>query len=95
MVEENESTLGEYTYNGLGQRIIKVESGVTTTVFHYDFDGNIIGERDLAGNCIKEYLYRGSGRLALVDVATEAVYFYGNDRLGTPQITTKEETYHV
>jgi len=88
MVEENGRTLGEYTYNGLGQRIIKVESGVITTVFHYDFDGNIIGESDLDGNFTKEYLYRGSGRLALVDVATEEIYFYGNDRLGTPQILT-------
>jgi len=65
-----------------------VESGVTTTVFHYDFNGNIIGESDLDGNFMKEYLYRGSSRLALVDIATEGIYFYGNDRLGTPQILT-------
>jgi len=38
MVEENGTTLGEYAYNGLGQRMIKIESGVITTVFHYDFD---------------------------------------------------------
>ena len=33
-VEEDSNVLGEYTYNGLGQRIIK-EAGGVTTVFHY------------------------------------------------------------
>jgi RHS repeat-associated protein len=86
-VEEDSVTLGEYTYNGLGQRIIKEVDGVTT-VFHYDFDGNIIAESDESGNFDKEYLYRGSSRLALVDVETGELYYYGNDRLGTPQILT-------
>jgi RHS repeat-associated protein len=86
-VEEDSVTLGEYTYNGLGQRIIK-EAGGLTTIFHYDFDGNIIAESDESGNFDKEYLYRSSSRLALVDVETGELYYYGNDRLGTPQILT-------
>jgi len=86
-VEEDSVTLGEYTYNGLGQRIIKEVDGVTT-IFHYDFDGNIIAESDISGNFSKEYLYRGSSRLALVDLETGELYYYGNDRLGTPQILT-------
>jgi RHS repeat-associated protein len=86
-VEENSVVLGEYTYNGLGQRIIK-EAGGVAMIFHYDFDGNIIGESDLSGNFDKEYLYRGSSRLALVDASTGELYYYGNDRLGTPQILT-------
>jgi RHS repeat-associated protein len=87
MVEEDSVVLGEYTYNGLGQRIIKeVDEG--STIFHYDFDGNIIAESDASGNFSKEYLYRGSSRLALVDVETGELYYYGNDRLGTPQILT-------
>jgi len=86
-VEEDSVTLGEYTYNGLGQRIIKEVDGVTT-IFHYDFDGNIIAESDISGNFSKEYLYRGSSRLALVDVSSGELYYYGNDRLGTPQILT-------
>ena len=40
-VEENSNILGEYTYNGMGQRVIKT-AGRVTTVFHYDFRGNII-----------------------------------------------------
>jgi RHS repeat-associated protein len=83
----NSVTLGEYTYNGLGQRIIKEANG-TTTVFHYDFDGNIIGESNASGTFSKEYLYRGSSRLAMVDVGASKVYYYGNDQLGTPEILT-------
>ena len=86
-VEENGTTLGEYTYNGLGQRVIKEADGVTT-VFHYDFNGNIIAESNLDGNFTKEYLYRGKGRSAMVDVISGEVYYFGNDRLGTPQILT-------
>ncbi len=86
-VEENSVTLGEYTYNGLGQRIIKTAGGVTT-IFLYDFDGNIIAETDQTGSISKEYLYKGSSRLAMVDVLTGKMYYYGNDKLGTPQIMT-------
>jgi RHS repeat-associated protein len=81
------TTLGEYTYNGLGQRIIKNSGGVTT-VFLYDFDGNIIGESDSSGSISREYLYKGSSRLAMVDVPAGNMYYYGNDQLGTPQIMT-------
>jgi len=80
-------TLGEYTYNGLGQRIKKV-AGSIITIFHYDFDGNIIGESNASGTFSKEYLYRGSSRLAMVDVSSGEVYYYGNDQLGTPEILT-------
>jgi RHS repeat-associated protein len=86
-VEENGTTLGEYTYNSLGQRVIKEVESVTT-VFHYDFNGNIIAESDLDGNFTKEYLYRGKGRSAMVDVVSGEIYYFGNDRLGTPQILT-------
>jgi YD repeat-containing protein len=86
-VEENGTTLGKYTYNGLGQRVMKEVDGVTT-IFHYDFNGNIIAESDLDGNFTVEYLYRGKGRSAMVDFASGEIYYFGNDRLGTPQILT-------
>jgi RHS repeat-associated protein len=86
-VEENAVTLGEYIYNGLGQRVIKT-AGATTTIFLYDFDGNIIGESDSNGTISREYLYKGSSRLAMVDVPAGKMYYYGNDQLGTPQIMT-------
>ncbi len=86
-VEEGDTILGEYTYNGLGQRVIKEVDG-TVTVYHYDFDGNLIAESDGIGNFSREYLYDKESRLALVDAQTEEVYFYVNDNLGTPQVIT-------
>ena len=84
--EEDSNVLGQYTYNGLGQRVTKV-AGVTT-VFHYDFDGNIIGESLTNGTFTAEYLYLGSSRLAKVDVSTGSIYYYHNNYLGTPQLMT-------
>jgi RHS repeat-associated protein len=114
----------DYTYDDIGNRLTKTESGVTDTyayvtdtnildtvtgtdtiiythdangnitgignkiVFHYDFNGNIIAESDLDANFTAEYLYRGKGRVAKVDVRSGEIYYFGNDRLGTPQILT-------
>jgi len=86
-VEEEGDVLGEYTYNGLGQRVIKDAGGVVT-VFLYDFTGNVIGESGPDGAFRSEYLYRGEARLAKVDVATGTMSWYLNDRLGTPQMMT-------
>jgi RHS repeat-associated protein len=84
-VEEDSAILGEYTYNGEGQRVIKTADAVTT-VFHYDFNGNLIAESDETGNFVYEYLYKGGSRLALVDVVRGEIYSFLNDRLGTPQM---------
>ncbi len=86
-VEQGAITLGEYTYNGLGQRVKKVV-GSDTTIFLYDFDGNIIAEGDSTGSTSREYLYHGSNRLAMADVAAGTIYLYVNDSLGTPQLMT-------
>jgi len=66
-VEDSGVTLGEYTYNALGQRVIKEVDGVTT-VFHYDFDGLLIGESASNGIFTTEYLYQTGKLLAMVDV---------------------------
>jgi len=84
-VEEGGSTLGEYIYNGLGQRVIKYVDGVTT-VFHYDFEGNIIGESQPNGIFLNEYLYLGKIPLAIVDSTNNAIYYYLNDHIGEPEI---------
>ena len=88
-VEENGDILGEYIYNGLGQRVIKEVDGVTT-VFHYDFNGNIVGESDSSGTFTAEYLYRGKGRVGKVNVDTGTMSYYLNDRLGKPLLMTDE-----
>jgi RHS repeat-associated protein len=85
-----EQPKAEYVYNALGQRVIKTAYVPTavTTVFHYDFDGNIIGESEPDGDFTKEYLYMGSSRMAMVDVPSGDFYFYLNDHLGNPQYVT-------
>jgi RHS repeat-associated protein len=86
-VEEGLDILGEYTYNGLGQRQIKQVDGVTT-VFHYDFDGNIIAESQADGTMTVEYLHVDQSRMAMVDVATGTLYYFHNNYLGTPVLMT-------
>ncbi len=86
-VEGNGDIIAEYVYNGLGQRVIKdAETGAT--IFHYDFDGQLIGESTPQGTFIKEYLYMGKIRMAMADPEKGATYFYLNDHLGTPEIMT-------
>jgi len=88
-VEEDGSTIAEYTYTGLGQRVIKTVDGVTT-IFHYDLRGKLIAESRPDGTMTAEYLYMGKIRIAKVDVSSGNIYYYLNDRLGTPQIMTDD-----
>ena len=60
---ENSEVLGEYVYNGNGQRIKKTAEE-KTFVYHYDLFGNLIGESTPAGDSVAEYIYLGSTRLA-------------------------------
>ena len=86
-VQEGANVLGEYTYNGLGQRVVKDADGAET-VFLYDFDGNIIAESTISGTMKTEYLYMGSNRLAMVDVSSGNLYYFNNNYLGTPLLMT-------
>ncbi len=85
--EEGATVLGQYQYNGVGQRVKKTAGGVTTW-FIYDFLDNLVTESDGTGTIHTEYLYRGSARLAKVDISQSGsaeLYYYMNDRLGTPE----------
>ncbi|MFH1985623.1 MAG: RHS repeat-associated core domain-containing protein [Pseudomonadota bacterium] len=64
-VVESAASLGEYVYNGNGQRVKKTANG-ETTVFHWDQLGNVIGESDTAGNFSAAYVYLGSARVAAI-----------------------------
>ncbi len=88
-VEEDGDTLGEYVYNGLGQRVTKEVDGITI-VYHYDLNGKLIAESESDGTMTTEYLYMGKIRMAMVDVASGEMYYYLNDRLGTPLILTDD-----
>jgi len=61
--DKNGTTLGEYTYNGLGQRVKKVTEG-QTILFIYDKDRNLNTEADEHGNILREYVYLNGKILA-------------------------------
>jgi len=69
---ENGTTLGEYLYNGLGQRIVKTANG-ETTIFVYDQQGNLISEADEYGEIISEYIYLDGRLLAGVKSGIETI----------------------
>jgi len=88
-VQEGGTILAKYTYNGLGQRVMKEADGVTT-LYHYDLNGKLIAESDDQGNMTAEYLYAGKIRLAMVDVASGSIFYYLNSKLGVPELMTDD-----
>jgi RHS repeat-associated protein len=89
-VKKNTDIIGEYVYNGLGQRVTKTASGITT-VFLYDFDGNIIAEGLPDGTLSSDYLYMFGNRISRVDAETGSFYYYLNNYLGTPILMTNDK----
>ncbi|MDP3126719.1 MAG: RHS repeat-associated core domain-containing protein, partial [Thiobacillus sp.] len=75
-----------YLYNALGERMRKRNQNGLQTVFHYGPNGELLYERDQAGNT-KEYVWLDGRPLARIDNGT-AIYYYHVDHLGTPQAMT-------
>lgn len=67
---ENGSLMGEYTYNGAGQRVIK-RASEDTIIYHYDKDGNLISESMSDGTIVASYVYLGTTRLARIGISQE------------------------
>jgi RHS repeat-associated protein len=87
-VSQGATQVGEYTYNGAGQRIKKV-SQTETRIFHYDLRGHLIAETNQSGQMLAEYIYLGDQLLAMIKPG-ELVYYFHNDHLGTPQVLTDD-----
>ena len=85
-VWDGSTQIAQYTFNGIGQRIRKVTAS-GTKIFHYDSSGRIIAESNATGQMLAEYVYLGDQLLAAIRPG-EAVYYYHNDHLGTPQVLT-------
>ncbi len=60
-------SFGDYAYDHLGQRVLKLELGYT--IFIYDIFGNLISEFDPDGNNIRDWVYLGNHRLALIQLS--------------------------
>lgn len=65
----NSGSTSSFRQNSLGQRIEKTvttNGTPSTTFFHYDESGNLIAETNDLGSVIREYLYVGSVRVAVL-----------------------------
>jgi RHS repeat-associated protein len=93
---------GTYTYNGRGQRIIKIEApsaGGRTLVYHYGLDGNLLGETILDSGGAKigerDYVWLDSMPVAQIErtfsggvmTGSQLVYIHA-DHLNTPRLAT-------
>ncbi len=87
-VLQGTTQVAEYTYNGAGQRIKKVTQ-TEARIFHYDLSGRLIAETNQTGQMLAEYVYLGDQLLAMIKPG-EAVYYFHNDHLGTPQVLTDD-----
>jgi RHS repeat-associated protein len=75
-----------YSYNGLGQRIGKINQNGLATSFVYGINGELLYEQDQAGNTIA-YVWLDGRPLARID-NNATIYYYHVDHLGTPQSMT-------
>ncbi|HZR03992.1 MAG TPA: RHS repeat-associated core domain-containing protein [Burkholderiales bacterium] len=78
------TALGPVTYqvNALGQRVAKTVGGVTTR-YHFDANGNLIGE---SGTTSRDYAWLGSLPMAILEGSS--AYFVHADHLDTPRVVT-------
>ena len=61
----NTGNSATYTYNGKGERTIKTLNG-TTTIYHFDQNGNLLAETDNQGNPLKDYIYLDGSRVSMI-----------------------------
>jgi len=79
-----------YTYDGMGNRLQAVRSGVTTR-YIYDASGNLIAEADGNNNITKYYIY-GKGLMAMVTVAGDIYCYHFNATGSTIAMTNSSQT---
>lgn len=84
------TTVGTYTYNGLGQRVKKVADG-TTSYFIYDEEGHLLMELDGTGGIRESFVWLGDRPIAYFPGAINNVlnaHYIHVDQLNTPRVIT-------
>ena len=89
-------TVGTPTFtfkiNALGQRVQKAKTG-TTTDYHFDLAGHIIGEADdSTGNNLVEYVWMEGMMLAQIDSSGNIVYVHSSQVNAPQKITNPSRT---
>lgn len=83
-VQDNSTTIAEYEYNGLGQRVTKVANSVTT-YYVYDEQRHLLGEYPSTGPSL-EYVWLGDTPVAMIQTGTgTSVFHIYPDHLNTPR----------
>ncbi|MES2669162.1 MAG: RHS repeat-associated core domain-containing protein [Pseudomonadota bacterium] len=83
-------TAGTYVYNGFGEQVQRHAAGVTTR-FVYDEAGQLLGQYDISGTAIQQYLWLGGQSVGMLVSPTQALTpnarlkYVESDQLGTPR----------
>lgn len=80
-----------YVFNAKGLRAVKVDGAPSAArFFHYDRDGQLIAESDLAGTMLREFVTLDGLPLALYNAGASMRYVHP-DHLGGPQKMTNAD----
>nr|WP_320191894.1 hypothetical protein [uncultured Desulfobacter sp.] len=71
-VKQNGDVIAAYEYNASGLRTQKT-AGSSTTLYHYDLNGNLICESSIDGTVLKEYIYLENLPLAMIIYGTSVI----------------------
>ena len=87
---------GNYTYNYRGQRVRKQLTGglIDDIRYVYGSTGQLLGEYDLSGNRINEYIYlnnKGSMKLVAKIGGDGTIIYIHSDHLGTPRLASRQD----
>ena len=82
---KNSVIVGEYVYNGKGQRVKKI-TPTETVIYHYDLEGRLLAESTGAGAMLADYVYING--IPFAKINGTAINFYHADHLGSPQKMT-------
>jgi len=90
-VQQGTTPVASYTYDAFGQRLLKSLPGgsPTTLLYQYDLAGHQIEDSNISTGTPfpqADYIYLGDQPIGIV--LGSALYYYHDDRLGTPQLVT-------
>jgi RHS repeat-associated protein len=94
-----------YLYNGLGQRVSKTGSLLSSggNEYLYDEEGQLLGEYDAAGGVVQETVYLGGAPVGVIKQTTSgsppvlstSLYYIYADHIAAPRVITSATTGDV
>jgi len=84
-VQQGQTTLARYGYDGLDRRVSKTVDGVAT-YYLYDPAGRLLAETDSGGGVLTEYVYLDGVPVAVI--AADQVSYLHTNHLGAPTAAT-------